>query len=158
MRHWVHAVLSIGLLGWIGCTTPASRSDTAGNALEEDAILETVHDFFQALEAREAFRLQALLHEDAVLTRIDARGDTLKVAAGAGTEWVASVSKPGEPLIERMENPVVHHAGRFADVWTYYDFHIGEELSHCGYDAIQLVKEEGRWRILGVTYTIEACS
>ena len=57
-----------------------------------------------------------------------------------------------------MQNAQVAFTGNLANVWTYYDFHIGDELSHCGYDAFQLVKTDSEdWRILGVTYTIETC-
>jgi hypothetical protein len=140
-----------------GCSAPNGEGDVPGTDAEKEVILGVVHDLFQALEAREPFRLQVVLHENAVLTRIDARGDTLKMATTSGADWISSVSEPGEPLIERMEHPEVHHSGRFADVWTFYDFHVGDKLSHCGYDAIQLVKESGQWRILEITYTIESC-
>jgi aryl carrier-like protein len=50
-----------------------------------------------------------------------------------------------------MTDRVVQQTDGFANVWTYYDFHLGEELSHCGYDAFQLMVLDGQWRNLGVT-------
>jgi hypothetical protein len=138
----------------IGCADSNSGQDKGA---ESEEVLGVVHDFFQALEARQDFRLSTLMHSQASLVRIDARGDTLKVDPIGSEDWLASIAGEGPALIERMHNPVVQHSGPLAEVWTYYDFHIGDKLSHCGHDAIQLVKEEGRWKILGVTYTIETC-
>lgn len=56
-----------------------------------------------------------------------------------------------------MYDPVVEHHGDFAQLWAYYDFSLGDSLSHCGHDAIQLVRESGQWRILGITYTRTGC-
>ena len=56
-----------------------------------------------------------------------------------------------------MYDPVVEHHGDFAQFWAYYDFSLGDSLSHCGHDAIQLVRESGQWRILGITYTRTGC-
>ena len=137
-----------------GCTDTGSVQDSGTGS---DEIIGVVHDFFQALEAREDFRLSTLLHPQASLVRIDARGDTLNVTPIRSEDWLASIAGEGPALVERMYDPVVEHSEALASVWTYYDFHIGEELSHCGHDAIQLVKEEGRWQILGVTYTIVSC-
>lgn len=141
----------------MGCSADPGAPVASGGA-EQDLIVGAVQDFFQALEAREGVRLERVLHEDAQLTRIDTRGDTVTVTASAGTDWILSVSEPGLPLIERMDDVHVQFTGSLAHVWAHYTFHIGEELSHCGYDAFQLVKSgSGEWRILGVTYTIETC-
>lgn len=141
----------------MGCTHRTQPPDTLEGG-EKDLIVGVVQDFFQALEAREDVRLNRVLHEEAQLTRIDARGDTLTVSALEGADWISSVSEPGPPLIERMRDPQVHFSENLAQVWTYYTFYIGEELSHCGYDAFQLIKTDPEgWRILGVTYTIEPC-
>jgi hypothetical protein len=140
-----------------GCSSD-SGAPVAAKGAEQDLIVGVVQDFFQALEARERVRLERVLHEDAQLTRIDTRGDTVAVSTSAGSDWILSVSEPGPPLIERMDDVHVQFAGGLANVWAHYTFHIGEELSHCGHDAFQLVKSgSGDWRILGVTYTIETC-
>lgn len=146
-----------GLLMVTSCG-PAAHGE--GDALDagDQEVVAVVHDFLQALEAREGIRLSMALHSKATLTRIGMDGDTLKTKVMTGDEWMASVTKEGPALIERLENIEVHRSDLLADVWAYYDFHVGEALSHCGYDAFQLVKENGQWRIIGVTYTTEPCS
>lgn len=147
------ALLAVVLIA-SGCSEMESAQ---GNGSDSDEVISVVHDFFQALEARENFRLSTMLHAQASLVRVDARGDTLKVAPIEREDWLASIAGEGPALVERMYDPVVQHSDVLAEVWTYYDFHVGEELSHCGHDAIQLVKVEGQWQIVGITYTIESC-
>jgi membrane carboxypeptidase/penicillin-binding protein len=43
--------------------------------------------------------------------------------------------------------------GPLATVWTYYDFFAGGEFSHCGYDAMQLLKVRGDWKIVALADT-----
>lgn len=139
-----------------GCGAAGDQAE-AGWSEDEAAVVGVIQRFFQALEAREEARLRMALHPDAVLTRIDARSDTLGIKPISAEDWVSSVVGAGPALIERMDDVQVHVAGNFADVWAWYDFHIGDELSHCGHDAFQLVRENGQWRILGICYTIENC-
>jgi hypothetical protein len=58
----------------------------------------------------------------------------------------------GEP-IERMWDPVVRIDGDLAELWAPYDFYVGERFSHCGVDAVHLVRHEGRWKIAVISYT-----
>lgn len=145
-----------GLFMMASCGPSSAPADGGLDAGDQE-VVAVVHDFLQALEAREGIRLAMALHSEATLTRIGMDGDTLRTKLMTGDEWMASVTKEGPALIERLENIEVHRSDLLADVWAYYDFHVGEELSHCGYDAFQLVKEKGQWRILGVTYTTEPC-
>lgn len=149
---WGGMVLLMGMAS-MGC----APSEQEAPREEEMEVLDVLHDFFQALEAREQFRMSTLLHPQATITRVKLEGDALEIGAAPKEEWLQGVSPEGPPLIEQLHDPVVQCSGRFADVWAAYDFRIGEELSHCGYDAFQLVKEADGWRILGITYTIESC-
>ena len=58
-------------------------------------------------------------------------------------------------LRERNWQPVVHIDGPFAAVWTPYDFHAGDEFSHCGTDVFLLARIGGAWRITGGSYTVQ---
>jgi hypothetical protein len=58
-------------------------------------------------------------------------------------------------LRERYWDPVVHVRNGIAVVWTPYEFWEDGKTTHCGIDVFQLVKEAGRWRVAGITYTVE---
>ena len=68
-----------------------------------------------------------------------------------------AVDKPWVPHNERMQDPAVGHHRDFAQLWAHYDFLLGDSLSHCGHDAVQLAQDGDKWRILGITYTYNSC-
>jgi hypothetical protein len=45
--------------------------------------------------------------------------------------------------------------GPIAVVWGEYEFWINNAFSHCGVDAINLVKLEGGWKIANWMWTVE---
>jgi hypothetical protein len=60
----------------------------------------------------------------------------------------------GTRFVERMWDEDVRVAGRVAQVWAPYDLYRDGAWSHCGFDAFHLVREEGRWRVAAITYTV----
>lgn len=156
LRKIFIACLALSALTFSGCGE-GGQQDAAQNE-KTQLVLTSVQDFLQALQAREKFRLQRVLHPDAMLTSIDLRGDSMTMKLTPSAEWLDELAYKGPPLIESIENPIVQYSDAMASVWTAYEFRIGEELSHCGHDAFQLVKsEQGRWLISGVTYTMQDC-
>ncbi|MAC17800.1 MAG: hypothetical protein CMC97_05835 [Flavobacteriales bacterium] len=158
---------ALAVASLIGCTpSPEGRASSLAN-VETDPmgldstsaqVLGVVNDLFQAMEARDSVRIRMALHPEASLTSVNLMGDAPKVGQMEGDAFASAIGKPGPAYIERMIDPIVHHDGDFAEVFTAYDFTVGDSLSHCGHDAIQLVRSEGQWRILGITYTRTACN
>jgi hypothetical protein len=58
-----------------------------------------------------------------------------------------------------MWKPKVLEQGSIAVVWADYDFHLNGKFSHCGIDAINLVKAEKSWKIAGIVFskTVSGC-
>ena len=123
-----------------------------------DEVLTVVNSLFQAMQARDSTRIQMTLHPDAQFTSVNLTGEAPVIRRVEGSAFATSVGQPGPAYVERMFDPVVEYSENFANVWTYYDFHVADSLSHCGHDAIQLVRNAtGAWRIVGITYTRTAC-
>ncbi len=76
------------------------------------------------------------------------------------TDWLTFVARDTRgPWIERAWAPEVRIDGTLATVWAAYDFHFGAVPSHCGTDAIQLLKTGDGWRIVSLadTYRTSGC-
>ena len=54
-------------------------------------------------------------------------------------------------LEERFYNPLVRVSDDIAVVWAQYDFLIGGEVHHWGTNILVFLKQDGRWRVSGVT-------
>ena len=69
----------------------------------------------------------------------------------------------GEQAIERQINELddiknvdTRISDGLASVWVEYDFYAGDQFSHCGVDAVQLLKVPERgWQIVSIADTFE---
>ena len=72
----------------------------------------------------------------------------------AAAEWIGQIASAQGELRERMYDPEVRISDNLATIWTYYDFHRGAQFSHCGVDAVQLVRTADGWKIAHIAYTV----
>ena len=134
------------------CWFAAACASAPGPAERE--VVATVQSMFDAMYARDAESLRSLLCDDAVFASVaivDGRAVTRPSSAGA---FLESLGSGDEPWVERMFHPVVDVRGDFAFAQMDYDFHRGETYSHYGVDQFLLVREQGRWRVASITYSV----
>ena len=127
-------------------------------AAQEDpgaGAVAAVQALFDAMAARDGDAIRNLLTEGAVFTATAETAEGVRVNESTGAEFAASIGQPGPALLERMWDPHVMVDGPIAVVWTPYDFHVDGEFSHCGIDAVSLVRAGGDWKISSIAYTRE---
>lgn len=127
---------------------PASATDRA-------AVVAAVQSLFDAMRTRDTIALRAGFTPNAQLISIRAvPGAPARHQVTPLSAFVTSIGRPGEELVERMWNPRVEVAGDIASLWAPYDFRIGSNVSHCGHDAVHLVRTPDGWKIAAITYTV----
>ena len=60
---------------------------------------------------------------------------------------------PGDHADERITDPAVEVDGDVAMVWAPYTVTVNGTVDHCGYDHFDLVREQGQWKVLNVTWS-----
>ncbi len=137
------------------CTVP-SRVD-AQTSDERDA-LATVQKLFDAMRAKDSAAIRSLFVADGRLVGMRTRptGETIMQSLTAD-QFAAFVARDTRAAwIERAWSPQVRVRGSLATVWAEYDFHFGTQFSHCGVDAVQLLKVPNRgWQIVSIADTFE---
>jgi hypothetical protein len=139
---------------------PARRAGPA-QPDERAAVVAVVQRMFDAMRARDTAAVRAVFEPGARLVgiRVRADGDTVEQSLSVD-EWVAFIGRDtrGEWL-ERAFDPEVRIDGTLATVWAGYDFHLGGRFSHCGVDAVQLLRLPQGWRIVAIadTYRTTGC-
>jgi hypothetical protein len=124
-------------------------------SVEEQAVVSTVDQFFEAIAKKDAAIAKAALLPEGRIVSIREDGDEIKISGSAHEDFLQRLPTMQGDLLERMWDPTVLIHGRLATVWTPYDFHRNQEFSHCGYEVFNLVKTAEGWRIAGVVYTVE---
>lgn len=134
---------------------PAGARETTGQ--ERAAVLGTLQRFMDALRLKDAAAMNQ--HVDS-LTRITllrpAREGGTRVVVMTAAEFIRAVTRPDQPGIdEPIRNPVVHVSGDLATVWAEYQVRRDTTVTHCGFDAFQLVRSGGRWTLLNISDTYQ---
>ncbi len=121
---------------------------------DEQAVRATIDALFDGMRAGDSAAVRAVFHEDARLHTALGSSDSATVNSTPIDEFVAAVGQPHEKVWdERIWDVGIDVDGPLATAWVPYVFYLGEERSHCGVNAVQLVKHEDGWRILQLTDT-----
>jgi hypothetical protein len=165
MHHRVNTLAALFLL--VGCSggePPAQPSDdTPGredpieayrpSAAEEADVLAAVQALFDALGSGDEELLRSVVDPSVVMHFSETRDGVTTFGSATLDGLATRITSSEVPLIERMWSPVVVVNGALATVWTPYDFYSGTNFSHCGVDAANLMRTDGGWRIVALSWT-----
>jgi hypothetical protein len=124
---------------------PPPETDTS-------AVLAPIDAAFAAFEAGDA---PAMLRQVYPEGRVTATGDR---ASGSGLRqqsWAQFAGRltPGEGFQERISDPAIKSDGDVAMVWAPFVVRVGGKVTNCGYDLFDLVRENGTWKIMNLTFS-----
>ena len=135
----------------------AASTSSTGSRGEEQAVLATVQRLFDAMRTKDTAAFREIFDANAKLVSMRTRQNGEQVVQVLPWDrfgaFVASDQRA--PWIERAWSPQVRIRGTLATVWAEYDFHFGQTPSHCGVDAVQLLKTPAGWRIVSIADTYE---
>lgn len=131
---------------------PGGEEHAHASQADERAVLAVVERMFAALTAKSP---QALLAEVVPEGRATANvlGRNRGIDGVAWPEFAAHLPRiPGRP-VERLIGPHVHVEGDIAMIWSRYEFELDGRFLHCGVDHFDLIRQDGRWKVLNLTWT-----
>jgi hypothetical protein len=141
------------LFALLFATAAPAVAQHAGEA-DSAAVLATVDRLFGALASKDRAALLGAVVPEGRAT--SAGTDEAGRPQILSTDWPAfadRLARSTEQLRERLIDPHVHVEGDIAMIWSRYEFERNGAFSHCGIDHFDLVRIEGRWRVLNLTWT-----
>lgn len=153
MRRPSLALVTVPLLAGAAALGACAHAGRVGaNPPDSGGVVETVQALFDAMREGDADALERVLAPEVMLAVVNAEGgDSVSLATRA--DLIERFTRAEATLDERMWRPQVRIDGDLATLWAPYSFRIDGELSHCGHDAVHLVRRDGRWRIVSIAYT-----
>lgn len=138
-------------------TPPASSNE------DEDAVAAAVQHTFDGLAVHDSAMLAAVVLSEANFQRwrADSTG-TWRTVNLSGSAFTSRLGQPGPAYLERTWDAEIRVDGDVAVFSAPYDFWVEQTCSHCGYDAITLVRSGDvesdfrGWHIASLTYTVDA--
>lgn len=144
--------LGIGLLGTTAAAQPEPPAPPSDSAVQD--VRSTLDELFDGMRAGDSAAVRAVFHEEARLMTALGPSDTSTVQATEVDRFVEAVGQPrDEEWDERIWDVEIRIDGPLASAWVPYAFYVGSERSHCGVNAVQLVRHKSGWKILQLTDT-----
>ena len=137
---------------------------SAGNAVAKDddqaEILELMERAFYAVGSGNPDDMRAVqLAEGTSISfrqHPDGNPGELLMRMATNEGLLANDSGSDDKLVERWTgDPTVMIRGPIAIVWGEYEFWVNGNFSHCGVDAVNLVKADGNWKIANWMWTVD---
>ncbi|HKX57221.1 MAG TPA: nuclear transport factor 2 family protein [Xanthomonadales bacterium] len=127
---------------------------------EREAILAVTEKLFAAVNSQnpDDWRAFQLAQGTTLSFRPPASGEPghPELRITSNEEFIAGLQKNEHDYREFWTaEPTVLIRGPIAVVWGAYEFTIDGKFSHCGIDAIDLVKLEGEWKVANIMWTVE---
>jgi D-alanyl-D-alanine carboxypeptidase len=123
-------------------------------SLSETAVRSVVNQLFASMEAKQLYALRGLFIAEGRLLSTFVRQGQSTVRLLSLDDFIKMVADTREPFRERMFDTEVRVSGDMATAWGRYDFHVGERLTNCGYNSIQLMRVRDEWKIINIASTI----
>ena len=120
----------------------------------EAAVLAPINAMFAGLEARDGAAILAQTRPEGGATVASEKPDGTRSIRHLSWADFAGGIKPGpERYQEKLFDPAVEIDGDIAMVWSRYVFTIDGKPHHCGVDHFDLVRDNGAWKLLNVTWS-----
>ena len=124
---------------------PPPDADTA-------AVLAPINSVFVAFEAGDAAAMLRYVYPDGRVTATGTRANSSGLRQLSWTQFAERL-KPGLGFQERISDPAIEIDGDVAMVWAPVVVRVGGKVSNCGYDLFDLVRDNGTWKIMNVTFS-----
>ncbi len=139
------------LLIFVCCSAFTSLAQNESPIINDTLAIRSVIDqLFLGMQKGDSSIVGAQFAENThmLTTFIDKEGN-LRSLEESVEEFKSAVGTPHtEVWNERISNVVIQIDDLLAQVWMDYSFYVDETFSHCGVNAMQLIKSENGWKIV----------
>ena len=125
---------------------PAGEDDGA-------AVLARLDVLFAAFEAGDAAAMLRQVYPDGRVTASGLRADGASHLRQQSWTQFAERVRPGAGFQERISEPTIRVDGDIAMVWAPFVVRVAGRISNCGFDHFDLVREDGVWKVMNLTFS-----
>ena len=158
MRSCIPTIAALLLLPGTALAQNADKLPPANPIPYEDAdvgpVLAVANRFLATLSSNDPKALLAEVRAEGGATATMVAPDgTHRVKRMGWSEFAGQLTPDGHRYEEKLIGPAVEIDGDIAMIWSPYVLLVDGKLGHCGTDHFDLVRENGQWKILNVTWT-----
>lgn len=140
MRRIIYLlILGLMLLTYMPASPAQAQSE------EVDKVRAVIDRLFDGMRAGDSTMVRSVLHESALMGRATDQG----FRVGPPDQFVRAVGTPHDQVWdEQIWDVHISIDGRLASAWMEFAFFLGDNMSHCGVNSMQLYRTEEGWKIV----------
>ncbi len=117
---------------------------------EKDQIRNIIDRLFDGMRAGDSTIVRSVMHKDALMARVNTEGLSIQ----STDRFIKAVGMPHDKVWdERIWNLQISVDGDLASAWMDFAFFLGDEMSHCGVNSMQLYRTNQGWKIIYIADT-----
>lgn len=115
-------------------------------------VLAPIRGIFAAFEAGDSVAMLRFVHPEGRVTATGERASESGLRKLNWTEFAQRVT-PDARFQESISDPAVEVDGDIAMVWAPFVVRVNGKVSNCGFDHFDLVRENGTWKIMNLSFS-----
>ena len=119
---------------------------------DTSAVLVPINAAFAAFASGDGAALLRNVYPDGRVTATGMRASSSGLRQQSWTEFAQRL-QPGSGFQERISDPAIEIDGDVAMVWAPFVVRVGGRVANCGYDHFDLVRDNGTWKIMNLTFS-----
>jgi hypothetical protein len=118
---------------------------------DEQAVLSSANALLAAFNTGNAAEILRWVYPDGRVTGTGTLPNRTAMRSESWTQFTQRVS--GSGFQETISDPAVEIDGDAAMIWAPFVVRIGGKVSNCGIDHFDLVRENGAWKVMNLTFS-----
>lgn len=118
---------------------------------DTENVKATIDRFFEGFHKQDSIIMLETIDKEMILQSIgkNRQGETVLRSSEVGNFIKSIVSIPKDKSFkEDLLDYNIQVDGDMAHAWTPYYFYFDKNFSHCGVNSFQLMRKEGKWKII----------
>ncbi|HYC52335.1 MAG TPA: nuclear transport factor 2 family protein [Gemmatimonadaceae bacterium] len=120
---------------------------------DETAVIAAVQKMFDGMRSADSAAVRALFAPGARFAGVDDRATPPAIRFDSVDGWIAAIARSRGRWDEQIYDVQVRVDGHMAQVWAPYTFYLDSKISHCGINAIDLLRDSQGWKVTQVADT-----
>ena len=140
-------LLAAQISGQLPPAQPISPPD-----FETANVLAPIQQLFAAFAAGDSAAMLRLVYPDGRVTATGTRASGSGLRQQSWSEFAQRVTPDGR-FTETISDPAIEVDGDVAMVWAPFVVRVGGKVANCGIDHFDLVRENGAWKVMNLTFS-----
>jgi hypothetical protein len=115
-------------------------------------VLAPINQLFSAFSTGDTAGVLRVVYPDGRVTAVGMLRGGNGLRQESWTQFAERL-KPGEGFQESITDPAIEVDGDIAMIWAPFVVRVGGKVSNCGVDHFDLVRENGAWKVMNISFS-----